>query len=184
MKSYLRSMVLVAAVLLLAGASSAFADTYQVTFTGSGVNGLLNITAVAHGSGTLLVTGLSGNVNGASVTGLVAPTGSSGYSSYTLPDGDIWAYDDLIYPTASSFLDIYGILFTIQGNPQPVNLFYNPPTQYGTYVGGGSWIFPKDFVDTNVTLTVMATPEPSALVLLFAGMLVIATVLIRKSSAA
>jgi hypothetical protein len=185
MKSILRRIVFFAAAILLVGASSAFADTYQVSFTGTGVSGLLNLTATPHGSGTELVTAISGNVNGASVLSLIAPTVSSGYSSFTLPDGDIWIYDDLIYPTSSAFLDFGGLLFTIQGNPQPVNLFYNPPTMYGTYTGtGGSKNFPNDFVLTDVTLTVVATPEPSTLALVLAGILAIAMVLIRKSSQA
>ena len=182
MKSILRSIVFFAAAILLAGASSAFADTYQVTFTGTGVNGLLNLTATPYGSGTELVTAISGNVNGASVLSLIVPTASSGYSSFTLPDGDLWIYDNLIFPTSSSFLDFGGLLFTIQGNAQPVNLFYNPPTTYGTYTGaGGSANFPNDFVLTDVTLTAVPIPEPSTLALVLAGILAIAMVLIRKS---
>jgi hypothetical protein len=182
MKSTLRGIVLFAAFILLAGASSAFADTYQVSFTGSGVSGLLNLTATPQGSGTELVTAINGNVNGASVLSLIAPTASSGNSTFVLPDGDVWLYDDLIYPTSSAFLDFGGLLFTIQGNPQPVNLFYNPPNMYGTYVGPAP--FPNDFNNVPVTLTVMATPEPSTLALVLAGILAIATVLIRKSSQA
>ena len=179
MKSILRSTVFYAALVLLVGASSAFADTYQVTFTGTGISGLLNLTATPAGSGKELVTSITGNVNGASILSLIAPKTSSGYSNFTLPDGSYWFYDDLIFPSSSAFLDLGGLLFTIAGNPHPVNLFYNPPTQYSTYLGGGN--FPKDFKTTDVKLTVMATPEPSTLALLLAGILVSVGLLFKKS---
>jgi len=40
-------------------------------------------------------------------------------------------------------VDTGGILFTLAGLAQPVNLFSTPQGQFGIYLGGGN--FPNDF---------------------------------------
>jgi hypothetical protein len=163
----------------LAAASPVYADAFQFTFTGTGINGVLDVTATSQGSGTFLATSISGTVNGNAVTGLIAPTALSGYSDYTLPDGDFYSYDDLLFPSATPPLDLGGLLFTVVGESQPVNLW---DTTYGVYIGGGN--YPNDFVDTPVTFSApVPVPEPPTLLLLFASLLTVGAVLFWKQGA-
>jgi hypothetical protein len=59
-------------------------------------------------------------------------------------------------------VDNGGILFTLAGLAQPVNLFYDTQGEFGIYVGGGN--YPKDFLYNPVQVSIVSTPEPSTLV--------------------
>jgi len=124
-----------------------------------------------------LVTGVSGSQNGSLVTGLVAPVASD---LIILPDGDGFTYDDLLFPSSNPILDNAGLLFTIAGLSEPVNLYSTGSSSYmqSTYIGGGN--FPNDFISTPVTLTLVATPEPSALAMCLLGFLVLVLTTSRK----
>ncbi|MBS1839876.1 MAG: PEP-CTERM sorting domain-containing protein [Acidobacteria bacterium] len=168
MKNITRLGVVGAMVLALCVcAGTASADEFTINFTGGGFNGNLDVDATLQGSGAYLVDSITGTVSGFPVTGLVATTTSTGYSYFSLPDGSYWFYDNLLFPAVSPAVDAGGILFTLAGLAQPVNLFSNGQGQFGIYVGGGN--FPKDFFYTPVDVTVTA-PEPSTLALGLFGM--------------
>jgi hypothetical protein len=170
------SLVSVAVVLLLC-ATSARADSYTLTFT-SGSSGVLNLTGTALGSGSDLVTSVSGSENGLVVGGLVPPN-SSGF--YAMPDGNGFAYDDVLFPTSLPVFDNAGLLFTLVGPNGSLifeNLYSIGSSFYleSAYLSNGA-PFPWDFNYVPVTFTLTdpqpaATPEPSSLALCLAGMVV------------
>ena len=112
------------------------------------------------------------------VTGLVPTTNPSGYSTYILPDGDGWIYNNLLYPNYNPAVDYYGILFTLAGLSDPVNLFSNPGGIFGVYVGGGN--FPNDFQLYNVQVAVVKAAEPSTLALGLMGIAMLLAALAWK----
>jgi hypothetical protein len=178
MSNLVRRFVLtLAVVVLLGGASSAYADGFQLTYSGGGLSGILNLTATPEGGGSFLVTSVSGFQNGSPVTGLIAPVASG---LIILPDGDGFTYDDLFFPSSNPFLDNAGLLFTIAGLSEPVNLYSTGTSSYlqSTYIGGGN--FPNDFISTPVTLTLVATPEPSTLAMCLVGFLVLVLTMSKK----
>jgi len=170
-------MTAVAAVAFLACAGTAAADEFTINFAGGGFTGTLNVDAVLTSPGVYSIDAISGTVSGFPVTGLVATTTSTGYSDYTLPDGSFWFYDNLLFPDVSPVVDTGGILFTLAGLAQPVNLFSTPQGQFGIYLGGGN--FPNDFLYTPVDVTV-ATPEPSTLALGLVGLALLAGIAMKK----
>lgn len=173
---------MVAVVALLACARTASADTFTVNFWGSGFNGTLNVDTVLTSPGVYSIDAISGNVSGFPVTGLVPTTTSTGYSYYNLPDGSFWFYDNLLFPGANPVVDGGGILFTLAGLAQPVNLFYDTQGEFGIYLGGGN--FPKDFLYSPVQVSVVSTPEPSTLALGLAGLAFLLVCLAKKRFAA
>jgi len=168
MKNLTRLAVMAAAVLALSVcAGTASADGFTVNFWGPGIDGTLNVDAVQTSPGIFAIDAISGSVDGLAVTGLVPVTNPSGYSTYVLPDGDGWLYNNLLYPNFNPAVDYYGILFTLAGVADPVNLFSNPGGIFGVYIGGGN--YPNDFVQYNVQVAVARTPEPSTFALGLAG---------------
>jgi hypothetical protein len=183
MKTLTRLMIsVVAVVALLACARTASADTFTVNFWGSGFNGTLNVDTVLTSPGVYSIDSISGNVSGFPVTGLVPTTTSTGYSSYNLPDGSFWFYDNLLFANSNPVVDNGGILFTLAGLAQPVNLFYDTQGEFGIYVGGGN--FPNDFLINPVQVSVVSTPEPSTLALGLAGLAFLLVCLAKKKFAA
>jgi len=168
MRTSTRWLILaVAVVALLASAGNASADTFTITFSGSGFNGTLDVDTTLVSPGTYAIDAISGTVGFSSVTGLVPTTTSSGYSYYGLPDGSQWFYDNLLFADSNPVVDNGCILFTLAGVAQPVNLFSDSQGEFGIYIGGGN--YPKDFLINPVQISVVSTPEPSSLVLGLGG---------------
>lgn len=181
--SRLAFLVLVA--LIACSASKTYADSFQLIFT-SGMSGTLNLTATPHGGGSFLVTSLTGNENGLSVGGIV-PTNSSGY--FSLPSGNGFLYDNLLFPSSQPIFDNAGLLFTLVGSKGLIyeNLYSIGPSFYlesaflnngAPFPGSFSYI-PVTFSLTNVPPTV-ATPEPSTGILFVAGVLALLTVVFAR----
>ncbi|MGB2623955.1 MAG: PEP-CTERM sorting domain-containing protein [Candidatus Acidiferrum sp.] len=178
--------LILGAFLLLGGASSAYADSFQLTFT-SGLTGVLDLTATAQGGGSFLVTSVTGTENGLAVGTLIAPN-SSGL--YTVPDGDGFTYDDLLFPTSSTVFDNDGLLFTLAGSSGSIfeNLYSVGTASYleSAYLANGA-AFPADFSYVPVTFTLVdtgssnvATPEPSTLILSLLGLLSVGLATLTK----
>lgn len=157
-----------AAAALLVCAATASADQFTINFLGSAFSGTLNVDATLQSPGVYAIDSIGGNVGFTPVTGLVPTTTSTGYSFYPLPDGSHWFYDNLLFANSSPVLDNGGILFTLAGLAQPVNLFYDTQGEFEIYIGGGN--FPKDFVANPVQISVVPTPEPTAFVLALGGL--------------
>ncbi len=183
MRTSTRWLILaVAVVALLASAGTASADTFTITFSGSGFNGTLDVDTTLVSPGTYAIDAISGTVGFSSVTGLVPTTTSSGYSYYSLPDGSHWSYDNLLFADSNPVVDNGGILFTLAGVGQPVNLFSDSQGEFGIYIGGGN--YPKDFLINPVQISVVSTPEPSSLVLALGGLAFLLLCLAKRKFAA
>ncbi len=171
----------VAMVALTACVQTASADSFTVSFTGSGFNGTLDLGTTLVSPGVYVIDTISGNVSGFPVTGLVPVTTTTGYSYYNLPDGSFWFYDNLLFANSNPIVDGGGILFTLAGLAQPVNLFYDTQGEFGIYIGGGN--FPKDFLYNPVQVSIVSAPEPSSLVLGLSGLALLAICLVKKKFA-
>jgi hypothetical protein len=170
-----RIIFVFAVALLSLSATSARADSYQITFT-SGLTGVLNLTATPQGGSTALVTSVTGSENGLAVGGLIAAN-SSGF--YAMPDGNGFAYDDKLFPNSLPVFDNAGLLFTLIGSGGTVifeNLYSVGSSFYleSAYLSNGA-PFPGDFSFVPVTFTLtdpppVSAPEPSSLAFCLAGL--------------
>jgi hypothetical protein len=178
--------LILGAFLLLGGASTAHADSFQLTFTG-GLTGALDLTATAQSGGSFLVTSVTGTENGLAVSSLIA---ASSTGLYTVPDGDAFTYDDLLFPTSPTVFDNGGLLFTLAGPSGSIleDLYSVGTASYmeSAYLANGA-AFPGDFSYVPVTFTLVdtgssnvATPEPSTLLLCLLGFLAVGLVTLAK----
>lgn len=180
MRTRTRLLVLAVAVIgLSVCAGTASADQFTITFSGSGFAGTLNVDTTLVSAGVYAVDSISGNVGFTPVTGLVPVTTTTGYSYYNLPDGSFFFYDNLLFANSTPPLDAGGILFTLAGLAQPVNLYYDSQGVFSIYIGGGN--YPKDFYTNPVQVTV-TTPEPSTLAFGLTGMAFLIAALAWKRS--
>jgi len=182
MRTRTRLLILaVAAVAMAAFAGTASADEFTINFWGSGFNGTLDVDTTLVSTGVYAIDSISGTVGFTPVTGLVPVTTTTGYSYYSLPDGSFWFYDNLLFADSNPVVDNGGILFTLAGLAQPVNLFYDTQGEFGIYIGGGN--YPRDFVYNPVQVSVVSTPEPSTLILGLGGLAFLLVCLAKKKLA-
>ncbi|HXN65079.1 MAG TPA: PEP-CTERM sorting domain-containing protein [Candidatus Acidoferrales bacterium] len=178
MVSLIRRTILMGALACLTVcAGSASADTFNFAYSGAGITGFGTFTATNEGGGESLVTGVTGQQNGANITAMI-PVGSGVYS---VPDGDNFTYDNLIMIGTNPQLDLNGVLFSVQGQSQPVNIYWDT-TSYYDAIYLGSAPYPNDFSLTPVQFTVTPTPESSSLLLFGFGLLGTAFIIRRKSA--
>jgi PEP-CTERM motif len=167
LRTIIRTSILALAVAtVLVCASPAKADSFQLTYSGFGVNGIMNLTANPLGGGLFQVTSISGTENGTAIAGMV---GGNGANYFWLPDGSGYLYDNYLTPGSSPVVSNPGLLFALLGSSYPENIYWggNSYLEAG-YLGGGN--FPQDFNIVPISLQVAATPEPSTLALLGAGL--------------
>lgn len=159
-----RSCLLAIATTLAASSLAAHADTFNFNVSGGagGFSGSGVLTTTPNGSGSYLITGISG-VSGVSI---IAPGGFNNN-------------DNLLFPNNTSTLDSQGFSFSATEGPDQfdVNIFNN---------GTGYFAFFRDedaFTATvPVTLEVSPVPEPSTLLLIGTGVLGTVTLVRRKIS--
>jgi hypothetical protein len=171
-----------AMAVLLVSAPSALADTFQFSYSGSGVSvsGLLNATPV--GGGMYIVTSISGTRNGQPITGLF-PCSPIPPATYCANYG--YNYDNLFFPTAAAQFDLHGLVFGVQGLTNPINLYWEdriptPVYMELTWVATGgtpSRLYTYTPVDFS---TVAVVPEPSTVLLFGSGLLAVAGAIRRK----
>ena len=126
----------------------------------------------------------SEQIGGTTLTvGQLIPTNSSGVFWFPPPAGG-FTFDNLIYPNSNTVFDSRGLLFTLLGSGGPIyeNLYSVGTSLYmqSAYLNNGA-PFPNDFsfVPVTVSVSALAAPEPSTLVLCLAGLAVFACLLLK-----
>jgi hypothetical protein len=185
------SAVLLSSAFLVPNAK---ADDFDISYTGPEISGNLYVTATADGGGVYTVDSITGSqtLDGVAqaVTGVV-PNNGSPYSCY--PSAScvdyIYNYDNQLYTTTSPSLDAYGLLFTVAGESDPVNICSgsdncsNPGEPYTelVYVGsGGNAGFNSAYEDYAITSFSITAPEPSSVLQLGVGLFLLAVAAVYR----
>jgi hypothetical protein len=151
MKSILR-LIVPLLVLVAVFSTSAYADSFTFSYTGSGItaSGILQTDSLV--SGSYLITGLTGTRNGSAMT-LLAPNAFA-------------ANDNLIFQSEPR-LDFAGFSYVAGGTNY--NVYYNTPPccngavdYYETTVSGN--------LGQQIRFSMSAVPEASSLALLASGL--------------
>jgi hypothetical protein len=172
MKKQIFALTMAMAVTL--ASSTASAETFGYTYTGNGdgvvATGMLTGDLSAPGaylitSGTIDLTG-AGSLDG---TGLFVPNPGTGVFQTGGGTQLILAgTDSLLYPFASQLIGNNGLFLFQMGAGQGVGLFSNEPDSPGYGMFGGNWTL-------NDKGAIDVTPEPSSLLLVGSGMMVLAS---------
>lgn len=156
MPRFIRGSVLAGAFLLLMGtARHAYADTFDLTWTGAYGPGSATLTATNEGAGAYLVTAISSAEQGGLPITLDAP------NVYGLNDNLIFQ------PPAAALLDVLGFAFSDGTNDY--NLFlWTLPSLTNTYTECSSAVTPcvasVDQLNQGLPVTTLTiTPETSAI---------------------
>jgi len=197
----------IAALMLVASATAAMAQTYNFTFTGnSGIDA----------SGTL--TFLGGNVQSGFINVINVPLEANPSITTTATgnfltaggdvrdlDGDVVTYDTFANSSGNPIFDGTGVAFASGpagsdgGTPvydTVINIWGNSPGSYGMFIGEANpadlepdgtlipgrdaqWVYVYDETG-NTTLTLVPIPEPTTLSLLSAGLLGLLAIRRRK----
>lgn len=161
--------------LALALLSSLAAHANTITFSAAGngfeSSGTMTVVADPTTPGTLDVTGVSGEVNGVTITGLLPGSYNANAPSFNAA-GTIM-YDNLYYVTSPVF-DYNGIGLNIGNSGSQGNFYYDQ--------GGYQFLDINDNVVDLTSFTVTETPEPSTLVLLGTGIVGLAFTFARRSA--
>jgi len=181
MKKY--SIALLAAAAALAVTPMALAETFYYNFYVDGIQGGGTLQGTEIGSsGVYDITSGTININYGSgyVTGTLDPNPNAPGTSVTPYGG---TFNDLLYFPAgdpnqnSLYLDVQGLAFTVYGQDAYTGLWGGDNNGYGTnYSTSAGW----DAYGGG-TFGVSLTPEPSSLLLLGTGLLVLAFVAFRKA---
>lgn len=164
-------------MLLIVLASALCASATPVNFQFSYALGQGNVTGVLNtveqGNGSFLVTDATGSYLGAPITGVFDPSLS----------GNTFSFNEILYFPAQPSVDIYGIVFELNGNTNIAtgrNLYWDG-AGYRSIDGANN----GPYVNLNIAPLDqrVPTPEPGTMVLLGSGVLGLAGILRRNFGA-
>jgi hypothetical protein len=166
MRRGIRAAIVLAALAVCAGtASHAFGDQFDVTWTGGYGPGSAVVTATEQPDDiTWVVTSITGDQNGAAITGL----------------SDYGGADNLIFPTSFELVDEDGLAFSTAS--YSYDIFENPLELFAdaecSSQVNGACIVPDEYgpapVLTSFSITpATSTPEPSSMMMLMFGLFAI-----------
>jgi hypothetical protein len=141
-------------IFLLCGAKSSFADSFSFSYTGSGVTASGMFTTNPLSGGSYLITAITGNRNGQSMT--------------LLPLNFFDGNDNRLFP-GSPTLDFSGFSFTAGG--VNYNVYFN-----SFACCGGTTAYYETSTETVLGTQISfasSVPEPSSFVLLVSGLVAI-----------
>jgi len=187
MRRLITALVLLVGAFALIGAPSAFADTFNWSFTSSGGDsGSGTFTATEVSAGVELITGITGTWDGSSIAGLIAPgnypSGSVNGTCCSVPGNN-----NLLYYPGSPALDLGGLGFASNGNW--VNVYWSG--SYLVLTDVGECCYNPNSPGTPGALTtssaqngnfsIVSTPEPATLGLLGASLILLVFVSKQRS---
>lgn len=136
---------------LLCG-TAAQADTWAFSYTGAGITASGTFTTAGSALVAEDITSISGFRNGVAITGLV-PVGAD-------PD---FFYDNQFTIASPNFTD-GGMLFSLAGGGPNTNIYFFETGYFEVYIDG------LGAVDTPITWSVTAVPEPATVLSMMAGL--------------
>ena len=160
-----RFLVLIALAFGLAATSRA--DLWSFDYSGAGVTASGTITTGAglttfEGNAGYVITGVSGQRNGVTITGLIPATIDPAVGFSTSPDGRWW-FDNVLL--ASGGFDLYGLLFTTEAGGE-----YNLYKDYsGQYIDGN---FSEARGAYDLVAVKLNVPDGGATIALLGGALI------------
>jgi hypothetical protein len=147
------------------------ATEFNFVYSGQGVSASGTLYTIDEGGGHYLTTWATGQRNGSPITGIQqTPVNLHGGYSYYSDHVGYFLYDNVLFHESPQ-VDNGGILFDVNGVPE-VNL-YSSGTQY--------FDLSEPSFD-NIPVNLSITPEPSALILLVAGLMGLIVLKRRKVS--
>jgi len=159
-------------VLLLAGTQNVFAssETFNFSFTGTGITASGTFTATFVSGDEFLVTSISGMQNGFAMT--------------LLPPGSFASNDNIIF-SSSPFLSLGGLAFVLSNGSTIYNIYNNlspgPPGFFECNNTAPCNVGGEGTPLTQFSLTEVAeVPEPGSLMLFGSGLIGLAGVARRK----
>ena len=126
------------------------------------------------------ITGGNFTINGSKASVIGTPA-ASGYSVYSAGAGYNYNYNDIVHNSGAP-LDDYGLLFQL-GTGGVVNLWEVNGIFYWNEWVNGAWEFAPNVGEGGepIDAIISATPEPSSLLLLGTGLLLLAGFAFRKT---
>jgi hypothetical protein len=158
-------------------ASSAFADTFDFSFSGAVFSGSGTFTATPDGVGKFLITNVTGEVAGSTITGLL-PIGTYPTGAGEAPNDNILIYPPQLFGT--KFFDHDGVSFSLADG---IDVNLNDTLGFENAVAGAHNFTEFVSVDVDKETDQAVAPEPGSLVLLGTGILGVAGTLRRRLTA-
>ena len=152
-------------------ANSAHADTFTFSASAPGFSTSGTLTGVADGAGQFDITGIAGDAtSNGSTFPIVALNPQNDTSAQTLsPDGR-FLFDNVYNPTGANPFDYFGLLYTLS-NGDEINLYSD--ANRNVYIDNATYemSYLENYGAPLPQMSIAATPEPAALLLLGTGIL-------------